>query len=118
MAGRGQFQIVDTVCDCVCVMYVQVSFVTLVRSPSMSVIIADLAKRSIQKLKWLTAYLSSVCKLLRPNGGLCILNKYSVNFVTGERNMDTVLPPIPLSFVLQSYFCFLSALNVIVDLPL
>ena len=117
MAGRGQFQIVDTVCDCVCVTYVQmviVSFVTLVCSPSMSVIIADLAKRSIQKLKWLTAYLSSVCKLLRPNGGLCILNKYSVNFVAGEHNMDTV----PLSFVLQSYFCFLSALNVIVNLPL
>ena len=50
MAGRGQFQIVDTVCDCVCVMYVQmvaVSFDTLVRSPSMSVIIADLTKWSI-----------------------------------------------------------------------
>ena len=50
MAGRGQFQIVDTVCDCVCVMYVQmvtVSFVTLVCSPSMSVIIADLGKRLI-----------------------------------------------------------------------
>ena len=45
MAGRGQLQIVDTVCDCV--MCVQVSFVTLVCSPSMSVIIADLAKRSI-----------------------------------------------------------------------
>ena len=64
MAGWGQFQIVDTVCDCVCVMYVQmiaVSFVTLVCSPSMSVIIADLAKRPIKKLKWLTAYLSSGC---------------------------------------------------------
>ena len=47
MAGRGQFQIVDTVCDCVCVTCVQVSFVTLVCSPSMSVIIADLAKRWI-----------------------------------------------------------------------
>ena len=50
MAGRGQFQIVDTVCDCVCVTYVQmvaVSFVMLVCSPSMSVIIADLAKQSI-----------------------------------------------------------------------
>ena len=47
MAGRGQFQIVDTVCDCVCVTCVQVSFVMLVCSPSMSVIIADLAKRSI-----------------------------------------------------------------------
>ena len=47
MAGRGQFKIVDTVCDCVCVTYVQVSFVMLVCSPSMSVIIADLAKRSI-----------------------------------------------------------------------
>ena len=47
MAGRRQFQIVDTVCDRVCVMYVQVSFVTLVCSPTMSVIIADLAKRSI-----------------------------------------------------------------------
>ena len=45
MAGRGQFQIVDTVCDCVTC--VQVSFVTLVCSPSMSVIIADLAKRLI-----------------------------------------------------------------------
>ena len=48
MAGRGQFQIVDTACDCV--MYVQmvtVSFVMLVRSPSMSVIIADLAKQLI-----------------------------------------------------------------------
>ena len=56
-----------------------------------------------------------VYKLLRPNGGLCILNEYSVNFVAGERNMDTVLPPVPLSFVLRSYFCFLSALNVIVD---
>ena len=47
MVGRGQFQIVDKVCDCVCVMYVQmvaVSFVMLVCSPSMSVIIADLAK--------------------------------------------------------------------------
>ena len=29
--------------------------------------------------------------------------------------MDTVLPSIPLSFVLWSYFCFLSALNVIAD---
>ena len=47
-----------------------------------------------------------------------MLNKYSVNFVAGERNMGTVLPPVPLSFVLQSYFCFLSALNVIVNLPL
>ena len=54
MVGRGQFQIVDTVCecdcDCVCVMYIQmvaVSFVTLVCSPPMSVIIVDLAKRSI-----------------------------------------------------------------------
>ena len=47
MAGRGQFQIVDTVCDCVCVTCVQVSFVTLVCSPSMSVIIADLARRWI-----------------------------------------------------------------------
>ena len=45
MAGREQFQIVDTVC--VCVMCVQMSFLTLVCSPSMSVIIADLAKRSI-----------------------------------------------------------------------
>ena len=58
MAGRGQFQIVDTVCDCVCVTCVQMSFVTLVCSPSMSVIIADLAKRSIEMahslpLKWL-----------------------------------------------------------------
>ena len=25
-----------------------------------------------------------VYKLLRPTGGLCILNKYSVNFVAGE----------------------------------
>ena len=58
-----------------------------------------------------------VYKLLRPTGGLCILNKYSVNFVAGERNMGTVLPPVPLSFVLQFVF-FLSALNVIVDLPL
>ena len=47
MAGRGQFQIVDTVCDCVCVTYVPVSFVTLVCSPSVSVNIADVAKRSI-----------------------------------------------------------------------
>ena len=47
MAGRGQFQIVDTVCDCVCVTCVQVSFVILVCSPSVSVIIAGLAKRSI-----------------------------------------------------------------------
>ena len=47
MAGRGQFQIVDTVCDCVCVMCVQMSFLTLVCSPSMSVVIADLGKRSI-----------------------------------------------------------------------
>ena len=47
MAGRGQFQIVDTGCDCVCVTCVQVSFVTLVCNPSMSVVIADLAKRSI-----------------------------------------------------------------------
>ena len=47
MAGRGQFQIADTVSDCVCVTCVQVSFVTLVCSLSMSVIIADLAKRSI-----------------------------------------------------------------------
>ena len=47
MVGRGQFQIVDTVCDCVCVTCVQVSFVTLVCSPSMSVIIADLARRLI-----------------------------------------------------------------------
>ena len=48
--GRGQFQIVDKVCDYVCVMSVQmvaVSFVTLVCSPSVSVIIADLAKQSI-----------------------------------------------------------------------
>ena len=59
-----------------------------------------------------------VYKLLRPNGGLCILNEYSVNFVAGEGNMDTVLPPVPHFFVLRSYFCFLSALNVIVDLPL
>ena len=47
MAGKGQFLIVDTVCDSVCVTYVQmvaVSFVTLVCSLSMSVIIADLAK--------------------------------------------------------------------------
>ena len=43
MAGRGQLQILDTVCDCVCVC-VQMSFLTLV---SMSVIIADLGKRSI-----------------------------------------------------------------------
>ena len=43
MVGRGQFQIVDTVC----VRYVQVSFVMLVCSPSMSVIIADIAKQSI-----------------------------------------------------------------------
>ena len=49
-----------------------------------------------------------VCK----GGGMC------VNFVAGERNMDTVLPLVPFSFVLQSHFCFLSALNVIVDLPL
>ena len=50
MVGRGTFQIVDTLCDCVCMTYVQmvtVSFVTLVCSPSMSVIIADLVKRSI-----------------------------------------------------------------------
>ena len=47
MAGRGKFQIVDTVCDCVCVTCVQVSYVMLVCSPSMSVIIADLAKRLI-----------------------------------------------------------------------
>ena len=50
MAGRGQFQIVDTVCDRVCVTYIQmvtVSFVTFVCSLSMSVIIADLAKWSI-----------------------------------------------------------------------
>ena len=59
-----------------------------------------------------------VYKLLRPFGGLCILNEYSVNFVAGERNMDTVLPTAPLSFVLRSYFCFLSTLNVIDDLPL
>ena len=59
-----------------------------------------------------------VYKLLRLTGGLCILNKYSVNFVVGERDMGTVLPPVPLSFVLQSSFCFLSALHVIVDLPL
>ena len=48
--GRGQLQIVDNACDCVHVTYVQmvaVSFVTLVCSPSMSVIIADLAKQSI-----------------------------------------------------------------------
>ena len=45
MAGRGQFQIVDTVC--VCVTCVHVSFVTLVCSPSVSVIIADFAKQSI-----------------------------------------------------------------------
>ena len=48
MVGRGQFQIVDTVC--LCVTYVQmvpVSFVTLVCSLSMSVITAGLAKRSI-----------------------------------------------------------------------
>ena len=43
-----------------------------------------------------------VYKLLRLTGGLCILNKYSVNFVAGERDMGTVLPPVPLSFVLQS----------------
>ena len=50
MVRRGQFQFVDTVCDCVCLTYVQMvagSFVTLVCSPSISVIIADLAKRSI-----------------------------------------------------------------------
>ena len=50
MVGRGQLQIVDNACDCVHVTYVQmvaVSFVTLVCSPSMSVTIADLAKRSI-----------------------------------------------------------------------
>ena len=47
MAGRGQFQILDTVCDCVCVTCVQMSFLTLDCSPSMSVIIADLGKRSI-----------------------------------------------------------------------
>ena len=48
MVGRVQFQIVDKVC--VCVTYIQmdaVSFVTLVCNPSMSVIIADLAKRTI-----------------------------------------------------------------------
>ena len=86
----------------------------------MPVIIADLAKRWILKLKWLTAYLSSGCLQTFTSKwrGLCILNKYSVNFVAGERNMGTVLPPIPLSFVLQSYFCFLSTLNVIVNLPL
>ena len=58
-----------------------------------------------------------VYKLLRLNGGLCILNEYSVNFVAGECNMDTVLPPVRLSFVPQSYFHFISAVNVIVDLP-
>ena len=50
MLGRGQFQIVDKVCDWVCVTFIQmvaVSFVTLVCSPSVSVVIADLAKRSI-----------------------------------------------------------------------
>ena len=50
MVGRGQFQIVDKVCDWVCVTFIQmvaVSFVTLVCSLSMSVIITDLAKRSI-----------------------------------------------------------------------
>ena len=47
-----------------------------------------------------------------------MLNEYSVNFVAGERNMDTVLPPVLLSFVLRSYFCFLYALNVRVDLQL
>ena len=50
MVGRGQFQIVDKACDCVCVMYVHmvaVSFVMLVCSLSVSVIIADLAKQSI-----------------------------------------------------------------------
>ena len=50
MVGRGQFQIVDTVCDCVCATYVHmvaVSFVMLVCSLSTSVIVADLAKQSI-----------------------------------------------------------------------
>ena len=48
MVGRGQFQIMDKVCDCV--MYVEmvaVSFVMLVCGLSVSVIIADLAKRLI-----------------------------------------------------------------------
>ena len=56
MMRRGQFQFVDTVCDCVTyVQMVAVSFVTLVCSPSMSVIIADLAKQSIYSLdfEWL-----------------------------------------------------------------
>ena len=58
MVGRGQFQIVDRVCDCVCVTYVQmvaVSFVTLVCSPSMSVIIADLKVEMAHSLhfEWL-----------------------------------------------------------------
>ena len=50
MVGRGQFQIWTKSVTVLRVMYVQmvaVSFVTLVCSPSMSVIIADLAKRSI-----------------------------------------------------------------------
>ena len=50
MVGRGQFQIVDKACDYVCVMCVHmvaVSFIMLVCSLSVSVIIADLAKQSI-----------------------------------------------------------------------
>ena len=50
MVGRGQFQIMDKVCDCICVTYVEmvtVSFVMLVSGLSVSVIIADLAKRLI-----------------------------------------------------------------------
>ena len=54
----------------------------------MSVIIADLAKCS---KSWKGSQLTVVVyKLLRPNGGLCILNEYSVNFVAGEHNMDTM----------------------------
>ena len=45
MAGRGQFQIVDTVCDCLC--YVCPDVFSYVSLQSMSVIIADLAKRLI-----------------------------------------------------------------------
>ena len=98
---------------------VAVSFVTLVCSLSMSVIIADLAKWSVEKLKRLTAYISSGClQTFTSKWRLCILNEYSVNFVAGEHNMDTVLPPVPFSFLLLSYFCFLSTLNVTIDLPL
>ena len=48
MVGRGQFQIwTKSVLRVMYVQMVAVSFVTLVCSLSMSVIIADLAKRSI-----------------------------------------------------------------------